>query len=259
MKWIKLATSIFDDSAIKIIEAMPEHDSILVIWFKLLCLAGAEENDGVLVMGNGVSYTDEMLAAVFGRPIATVRLALQTFANLGMIEQCDGVWMICTWEKHQGSEQLERYREQHAARQRKYREKQKSLAKSNKTAGKSMRDVHSSVTVTQTDKDKDKDKNINNYIDQFESIWSDYPRKEEKQKAFKAFKSAIKSGVSPDTIHAKVREYANQVKGKERQYIAQGGTWFFNRRWEDEYSPIQTIDADFQSLIDAQEEWGSNA
>lgn len=289
MKWIKLSTNMFGDSAIKIIEAMPEHDSILVIWIKLLCLAGSEENSGVLQMENSVTYTDEMLAAMFNRPITTVRLAMQTFLDLGMIENVGGTYVISSWEKHQGSEQVEKYRAQHAARMRRYREKQRVLASGqnqdmagtrdvyssiysgitvmpspkDETAGKpacgTERDVYGSVTVTQTDKDKDKDKDINNYIGQFESIWSDYPRKEKKQKAFKAFKSAIKSGVSPDTIHAKVLEYAEHVKDKDRQYIAQGGTWFYNRRWEDEYSPIQTIDADFQSLIDAQEEWGDDA
>lgn len=252
MDWIKLAVNTFDDAAIKIIESMPDYDSILVIWLKLLCLAG-KGNSGVLKLKDKVPYTDEMLASAFNRPIATVRLAMQTFEALGMVENFGGVYAICAWDNWQGSEKIERYKAENAKRQKRYRERQKALALGDGTDS----NVTHNVTVTRQIKDKDKDKDI--YINQFEQIWSDYPRKEEKQKAFKAFKSAIKSGVSPDTIHAKVLEYANQVKGKERQYIAQGGTWFFNRRWEDEYSPIQTIDADFQSLIDAQEEWGNNA
>ena len=45
--WIKLSTSMFDDEKIKLIELMPEGDSLLVIWLKLLCFAGKTDNDGV--------------------------------------------------------------------------------------------------------------------------------------------------------------------------------------------------------------------
>ena len=40
IKWIKITTDIFDDEKILLIESLPEADSIIVIWFKLLCLAG---------------------------------------------------------------------------------------------------------------------------------------------------------------------------------------------------------------------------
>ncbi|WP_202905980.1 phage replisome organizer N-terminal domain-containing protein, partial [Clostridium botulinum] len=47
VKWIKIVTDIFDDEKILLIENMPEADSIIVIWFKLLCLAGKMNNSGV--------------------------------------------------------------------------------------------------------------------------------------------------------------------------------------------------------------------
>lgn len=40
-KWIKLATDIFTDDKIMLISALPKGDSIILIWIKLLCLAGA--------------------------------------------------------------------------------------------------------------------------------------------------------------------------------------------------------------------------
>ena len=46
VKWIKIATDIFDDEKILLIESLPEADSIIVIWFKLLCLAGKQNNSG---------------------------------------------------------------------------------------------------------------------------------------------------------------------------------------------------------------------
>ena len=40
IKWIKITTDMFDDEKIKVIEAMPDRDAILIIWIKLLTLAG---------------------------------------------------------------------------------------------------------------------------------------------------------------------------------------------------------------------------
>ena len=40
MQWIKLRIDMFDDEKIKIIQAMPEGDTILVVWIRLIALAG---------------------------------------------------------------------------------------------------------------------------------------------------------------------------------------------------------------------------
>ena len=67
MKWIKIVTDIFDDEKILLIEAMPDADSIIVIWFKLLCLAGKLNSCGVLIMNNRIVYTDEIEASAMGQ------------------------------------------------------------------------------------------------------------------------------------------------------------------------------------------------
>ena len=101
VKWIKITTNIFDDEKILLIESLPEADSIIVIWFKLLCLAGKQNNSGVFIMNNSIPYTDKMLATIFRRKVSTVQLALQTFQQFGMIEIVDGVITIPNWNKHQ--------------------------------------------------------------------------------------------------------------------------------------------------------------
>ena len=73
VKWIALATNMFDDEKIALIEAMPDADAIIVIWLKMLTLAGKLNNGGVLMMSNGLPYTDEMLSTLFHRPLNTVR------------------------------------------------------------------------------------------------------------------------------------------------------------------------------------------
>jgi predicted phage replisome organizer len=101
VKWIKITTDIFDDEKILLIESLPSADSIIVIWFKLLTLAGKQNNDGVFMMSNRIAYTDEMLASIFRREINTVRFALRTFEQYGMIELIDNVITIPNWGKHQ--------------------------------------------------------------------------------------------------------------------------------------------------------------
>ena len=128
VKWIKITTGIFDDEKILLIESLPEADSIIVIWFKLLCLAGKQNNSGVFMMANSMPYTEPMLATIFRRKESTVRLALQTFEQFGMIEIIDGVITIPNWEKHQNLDQLTKIKEQTKKRVAKHREKQKLLA-----------------------------------------------------------------------------------------------------------------------------------
>ena len=131
VKWIKITTNIFDDDKILLIESLPDADAIIVIWFKLLCLAGKQNNSGVFLMGSKIPYTEKMLSTIFRRKESTVHLALQTFEQFGMIELIDGVITIPNWEKHQSLDRLEEIKEQTRKRVAKHREKQKSLAECN--------------------------------------------------------------------------------------------------------------------------------
>lgn len=133
VKWIKICTDIFDDEKILLIETLPEADSIIVIWFKLLCLAGKQNNDGVFIMKNKLPYTDEMLAAIMRRPINTVKLALKTFETYGMIEITDNVISVPNWHKHQSVDKLNSILEKNRIRQARYREGKKNNVTDNVT------------------------------------------------------------------------------------------------------------------------------
>ncbi|MDV8255793.1 phage replisome organizer N-terminal domain-containing protein [Streptococcus pneumoniae] len=153
IKWIKITTDIFDDEKICLIDALPDPDAILVIWFKILTLAGKHNSNGLLMMTDKVHYTDEMLATIFRRPLNTVRMAIGVFEQFGMIEIIDGIISLPNWEKHQNVDGMEKIKEQTRNRVAKYRKKQKNLALGNVTGN---------VTVTDgnaLEEDKDKDKN----------------------------------------------------------------------------------------------------
>ncbi|KRG09866.1 MULTISPECIES: phage replisome organizer N-terminal domain-containing protein [Staphylococcus] len=127
VSWIKLKVGMFDDSKIKYIEALPERDTIITIWVKLLTLAGKYNEQGYIMLSENLPYNEEMLANEFNRPLNSIRLALQTFETLGMTEIVQGVIKISNWEKHQNIEGLDKIREQNRLRKQKQREKQKTL------------------------------------------------------------------------------------------------------------------------------------
>ena len=165
VKWIKILTDIFDDEKFLLIESMSEADAIIVVWFKLLCLAGKQNNSGVFMLNDKIPYTDEMLATIFRRKPTVVKLALQTFEQFGMIEVVNGAVTIPNWEKHQQLDALERARESTRRRVAGYRERQRALAEGKKPE-KNARNVTGDVTVTsgnadRIDKDKDKNKITN--------------------------------------------------------------------------------------------------
>jgi predicted phage replisome organizer len=147
VKWIKITTDIFDDEKIILIESLPDAYAIITVWFKLLCLAGKQNNSGVFLLGR-MPYTDKMLATIFRMKESTVTMALQTFESFGMIQIIDGVITIPNWGKHQNLDQLESKKEYMRGYMREYRAKQKALT-SGKTNGK--------AKVSQADKEEDKD------------------------------------------------------------------------------------------------------
>lgn len=126
VKWIKITTDLFDDEKIKIIDTLPARDEILVIWFKLLALAGKSNQNGFLLMNGKVAYSPEMLSAVFNRELNSIKLALTTFENFGMIEiETNDVINIVNWEKHQNIDGLDKIRLQTNERVKRHREKKK--------------------------------------------------------------------------------------------------------------------------------------
>lgn len=131
IQWIKISTGIFDDEKINLIEELPDHDTILVIWFKLLVLAGKRNDGGLVYITRDIPYDPEKLARVMRRPLNTVKLALETFKQFGMIEIENDYILIDKWDKHQNVEGLDKIREQNRIRQQKYREKQKQITDDN--------------------------------------------------------------------------------------------------------------------------------
>lgn len=155
VKWIKIAVDMFDNRKIKQIGSMPEGDSLLLMWVQLLCLAGNVNDGGFIYLTKEIPYTDEMLATQFNKPISTVRLALKTFEQFGMIEIINNMIFLSSWEKYQSTDRLATIREKDRERKRRKREAEKLLPQN------SMECPRTSVDVPRLDieGDIDKDKN----------------------------------------------------------------------------------------------------
>lgn len=171
VKWIKLATEIFDNRKIKQIECLPDGDGIIVIWFKLLCLAGNINDNGMVYFTKDIPYTDQMLSAQFNRPITLIQLALETFKRFEMVEIVDDILHVSNWEKYQNVDRLNELREYNRIAKQKSRAKQKLLQEVN---DKSMTSQTSQGTDIDTDKEEETDKEEkkkDKYDENFEKLW----------------------------------------------------------------------------------------
>lgn len=230
VKWIKVTTDIFDDEKILLIEALPDADSIIVIWFKLLALAGKQNNDGVFIMNNRIAYTDEMLAAIFRRNINSVRLALSTFESLGMIEIVDGVVTIPNWNKHQTLDAYEKKKERDRLYQAERRSKQRSIVESSDNRMTSS-DKSLPVAVSEEDKEREEDKeSTTNVVD--------------KRHRYGEYQNVLLSDSDMEKLKAEFPDYLERIE-RLSSYIASTGKKYKNhlatiRNWAKNDKPKQT-------------------
>lgn len=158
VKWIKIVTDIFDNKKIKQIEKIPNGDTILVIWFKLIVLAGVTNDDGLVYITDEIPYNSETLSNEFNKPLNEIKIALDIFQKFKMIEIIDDFIRLKNWQQYQNVDGLEKIREQTRLRVQKHRENQRLTLENDKC----------NVTVTQSNAPRirieNKNKNILNIL-----------------------------------------------------------------------------------------------
>ncbi len=156
VKWIKVVTTMFDtNQKIKQIELMPKGDTIVVIWFKLMMLAGKTNAGGAIYVTPDVPFTDKMLAGELRRPLPIVQKALSIFEEFGMIERRQGIIYLPAWEKHQNTDKLAELREKDRERKR---------IKRAQTKGGISESVHGlSTDCPSIEEEKEEDKEIHSF------------------------------------------------------------------------------------------------
>ena len=160
VQWIKFYIEMFDKRKIKKLRRLPAGNDILLIWIMLLAMAGKCNAGGMIFITESVPFTEDDLADELDFEVNTIKLALEAFEKLDMVEIKDGGYInILGWEEHQNVDKLEEIREQTRKRVAKCREN-KRLKDSNVTGN---------VTVTQgnaleEEKEGDKEKESHSFI-----------------------------------------------------------------------------------------------
>ena len=138
-----------------LIDSMSNSDEIIIIWFKLLCFAGKQNNKGVFMMNN-IPYTTKMLSTIFRRNEETVIKALKIFEEFGMIQYINGAITITNWGKHQNLDKVEANNEYMRNYMREYRKKQKAVA-TNKNKDKVNGKLNGKVNINSAEEEKELD------------------------------------------------------------------------------------------------------
>jgi predicted phage replisome organizer len=120
-------------------------------WIELITLAGKVNSGGQIYLTEDIPYTEGLLANSIGHTVEVVRLALNTFKKMGMIEilSNDRIALV-NWGKYQSVGGMERVRELARVRTQKYRHKLLESVTS--------RDA--TVTVLDSDLDLDSDSEV---------------------------------------------------------------------------------------------------
>ncbi|MBK1810821.1 phage replisome organizer N-terminal domain-containing protein [Clostridium sp. YIM B02505] len=101
-KYVKFRVDMYEDTKFKIIDLKPERDVIHYIWNRIVLLAGKVNLEGELFLSKNIPYTIETLAIELNRDIDHVKLALEVFIELEMVELIDNkVYRLRNFAKHQ--------------------------------------------------------------------------------------------------------------------------------------------------------------
>jgi predicted phage replisome organizer len=124
ISWLKLDVNILDDSKIKVIRSHPDGDTIVLLWIGILCLAMKSMRPGLIEISDGIPYTADDLANLFGIEKKTVELGLMLFYKYKMIDVFDGGCIeVINFARHQSLETIDRRRELGRQRTARYRER----------------------------------------------------------------------------------------------------------------------------------------
>lgn len=232
--WIKLTDHFLTSDTVDFLLSQ-KNGANYVVLYQMLCLKSVNSN-GLLARQIGeiiVPYDVEKIQRDCKHfDIDTVRVALELYKKLGLVyEQQDGILQITDFDRLVGSQTISAEKKQIQIANR----------QGGKQGGTKVENFPPEIKILR-DKEIDiEEKNIikkeNPKIQQeFEEVWKLYPRKEDKKKAFMAYKTARKKA-SFDEIKKGVETYSNYIKenNTDKCYIKLGATYFNGECWANNY------------------------
>ena len=225
--WLKLKRDFFKRHDIRIIETMPNGKDYILFYLKLLL--ESIDHEGALRFSDAIPYNEQMLSVITNTNVDIVKSAMEIFLGLNMIEVFDDKTIYMNEvDKLIGSET-------------KWAEKkriQRAQLSSNCPIEIDIdKDIHKDIEKEEEKESSPPAPPSDSVSQEFEELWSKYPRKEGKKAAFASYQRAKKKGATFDDVKAGILNYLDYIKIKkiETQYIKQGSTWFNGEHWNDEY------------------------
>ena len=236
--WIKLTDHFLTSDTVDFLLSQ-KNGANYVVLYQMLCLKSVNSN-GLLARQIGeiiVPYDVEKIQRDCKHfDIDTVRVALELYKKLGLVyEQQDGMLQIANFERLVGSQTISAEKKQIQIANR----------QSGKQGGTKVENFPPEIDIKRLrDEEIDIDIEEKNIIkkekskieQEFEEVWKLYPRKEDKKKAFLAYKTARKKA-SFDEIKNGIETYSNHIKASntDKCYIKLGATYFNGECWANTY------------------------
>ena len=218
--YLKLKEDFFDSPEIKVLESMPNgykySNLLLKLYLKAL------KFDGALRLNEYIPYNVEMISAVVGMDIDTVRVAFDLFKKLKLVEILnDGTIYMLEIQNFIGKSTTE------ADRKRNYRkrieeEKTKLIENGQMSGQMSLKCPDKTPPEKEIEKEIEKD---------IEYIWSLYPVKKGKAVAVKKIPKIINS-IGKENLIKCIDRYKLEFKNGDYTYMVHGST-FFNGKYVD--------------------------
>ncbi len=125
VKWIKMPVDFFEQMSARVILKMELGDRILLIWIKLLCLAGRANRGGAIISEGGKAVGVKMLPLILDEDENVICNAVVTLKKLGLICEKKGAIYIIGFDEEQSLDELNRQKELTRARVQRYRERKR--------------------------------------------------------------------------------------------------------------------------------------
>lgn len=125
VKWIKMPVDFFEQMSARVILKMELGERILLIWIKLLCLAGKANRGGAILSEGGKAIGARMLPLILDEDEGLICNAVVTLKKLGLITEKRGAIYIIGFDEEQSLNELNRQKELTRARVKRYRERKR--------------------------------------------------------------------------------------------------------------------------------------
>ena len=230
--WLKLKENYFDSPKIKKLRKIAGGDTYTIIYLKLQLLS--IKNNGIIEYEKIEPTFQEELALKLDEDVENISVTLSYLQSQGLVDVNENNdFFLIEASNNIGSES------ESAERVRLFRERKNQIAlqcNDSVTEVKQISISNSNSNSNSNSTSNNKDNKDSEIEQEFEEVWKLYPRKEDKKKAFSAYKTARKKA-SFDEIKKGVETYSNHIRvsNTDKRYIKLGATYFNGECWANNY------------------------